>query len=75
MKTDCIQFIFYILEHNTFLLWSVFCYFFIAVPWVGLPCLIVSFSDHTHLLFSKHFVIFIVEINSDCTHVLLYSRN
>ena len=25
---------------------------FLTVPWVGLQCLIVIFSDHTHLLFS-----------------------
>ena len=24
---------------------------FVAVPWVGLQCVIVVFSDHTHLLF------------------------
>ena len=24
---------------------------FLAVPWVGLRCVIVVFSDHTHLLF------------------------
>ena len=24
---------------------------FIAVPWVGLQCVIVVFPDHTHLLF------------------------
>ena len=24
---------------------------FLAVPWVGLQCVIVVFSDHTHLLF------------------------
>ena len=26
---------------------------FIAVPWVGLQCVIVVFPDHTHLLFGK----------------------
>ena len=25
---------------------------FLAVPWVGLQCVIVIFPDHTHLLFS-----------------------
>ena len=25
---------------------------FLAVPWVGLQCVIVVFPDHTHLLFS-----------------------
>ena len=24
---------------------------FLAVPWVGLQCVIVVFPDHTHLLF------------------------
>ena len=28
---------------------SVLC-FFLVVPWVGLQCVIVSFSGHTHLL-------------------------
>ena len=27
---------------------------FLAVPWVGLQCLIVAFSDHTHLLLLYH---------------------
>ena len=25
---------------------------FLMVPWVGLQCVVVIFSDHTHLLFS-----------------------
>ena len=25
--------------------------YFLTVPWVGLQCVIVVFSDHTHLLF------------------------
>ena len=25
---------------------------FLAVPWVGLQCVIVEFPDHTHLLFN-----------------------
>ena len=34
-----------------------YCYYinvlwlFLTVPWVGLQCVIVVFSDHTHLLF------------------------
>ena len=27
---------------------------FLRLPWVGLPCLIVVFSDHTHLLFGLY---------------------
>ena len=26
-------------------------WFFLAVPWVGLQCVIVVFPDHTHFLF------------------------
>ena len=26
---------------------------FLVVPWVGLQCVILVFSDHTHLLFAK----------------------
>ena len=26
---------------------------FLAVPWVGLHCVIVVFTDHTHLLFTQ----------------------
>ena len=26
-------------------------WFFLTVPWVGLQCVIVVISDHTHLLF------------------------
>ena len=28
---------------------------FLAVPWVGLQCVIVIFPDHTHLLFKSLF--------------------
>ena len=31
---------------------SILC-LFLAVPWVGLQCLIVAFPSHTHLLFSS----------------------
>ena len=31
---------------------------FIAVPWVGLQCVIVVFPDHTHLLFFLQFTLF-----------------
>ena len=32
----------------------IFLQLFLTVPWVGLQCVIVVFSDHTYLLFYAH---------------------
>ena len=40
---------------------------FVRVPWVGLQCVIVVFSDHTHLLFVT------IEIQAQILELMAYT--
>ena len=47
---------------------------FLTVPWVGLQCVIVVFSDHSHLLFYSQLYIYIQQkwVSSNQTSLLLF---
>ena len=55
MKFGCnaqINFCYFFRSLNLVLVAIYVLWLFLAVPWVGLRCVIVVFPDHTHLLFN-----------------------
>ena len=53
-----------------FIVLQMYCYYkcsvaFLTVPWVGLQCVIVVFSDHTHLCFKKNVQVSLINTHPD----------
>ena len=46
---------------------------FLTVPWVGLECVIVVFSDHTHLLYVERLIAFSQRVFINKFNIVLVS--